>query len=122
MNQFTIYEPAMCCSTGVCGPSINENLMLFTSAMEALNSVKDLVAVRYNLSNNPQAFVANEKVSALLQERGASALPITILNNEIKKVGEYPSLDEITAYTGIALVMTGQEKSCCKGDAGSSCC
>lgn len=121
MTKLVIYEPAMCCSTGVCGPSIDENLMLITSAMEALNSVNDLEAVRYNLSNSPQEFVANKKISDILQEKGAAALPITVIDNEIKKVGEYPSLDEITDYTGIGFVMAGQESGSCGGP-GSNCC
>lgn len=69
MAKLTIYEPAMCCSTGLCSPSIDEDLMLITSAMEALNSVNNLEAVRYKQSNSPQEFVANDIVSAILQEK-----------------------------------------------------
>lgn len=121
MKQLTIYEPAMCCNTGVCGPSVDEQLLQVTAAMEALKSVADVAAVRYNLSNAPQEFVTNTKISALLKEKGTASLPITMLDGEIKKVGAYPSLDEITAYTGIRFVAVGQTDSCC-GGSGSSCC
>ena len=26
-KKIEIFDPAMCCSTGICGPSVNENLL-----------------------------------------------------------------------------------------------
>ena len=68
MNKLELFEPAMCCSTGVCGPSVNEDLLMITSAIQALNTVKGYEAIRYNLSSSPQEFVNNATVTTLLQK------------------------------------------------------
>lgn len=122
MTTLEIFEPAMCCSTGVCGPSVNEDLLQITSIVEALNTISDFEAVRYSLSSSPQSFVSNEKVSAILQEKKVEALPITVVDGEVKKVGDYPTLEEITAYTGVRFVMAGEQSGGCCGSADSSCC
>lgn len=120
--KLEVFEPAMCCSTGVCGPSVNEELLQLTSVIEALNTLEGIEAVRYNLSNSPQSFVSNQQVSAILQEQHVEALPITVVDGEVKKVGGYPTLEEITAYTGVRFVMAGEQPGGCCGGADSSCC
>ncbi|WCG37519.1 arsenite efflux transporter metallochaperone ArsD [Aerococcus urinaeequi] len=121
MTELALFEPAMCCSTGVCGPAVNENLLQITSVMNALDTVEGFQAKRYNLSNNPQSFVENEKISQLLQEKGAEALPATLLNGEVVKVGEYPSIEEMTAFTGIRFVpIDSNNEGCCESNSG--CC
>lgn len=66
MKKLTLHEPAMCCSTGVCGPSIDENLIRITSAIQQVKQTDNVMLIRYNLSQNPNAFVRNEQVSQLL--------------------------------------------------------
>lgn len=121
MTELALFEPAMCCSTGVCGPTVNEDLLQITSVMNALDTVEGFQAKRYNLSSSPQAFVENEQMSKLLQEKGAEALPVTVLNGEVVKVGEYPSMEEITAFTGVRVVPMGSNDG---GSCGSKsgCC
>ena len=34
MKKLAIYEPALCCSTGVCGPSVDEDLLRITGVMK----------------------------------------------------------------------------------------
>lgn len=121
MTELALFEPAMCCSTGVCGPAVNKNLLQITSVMNALDTVEGFQAKRYNLSNNPQSFVENEKISQLLQEKGAEALPATLLNGEVVKVGEYPSIEEITAFTGIRFVPIDSNNEGCY-ESNSGCC
>lgn len=74
-------------ASGVCGPSVNEDLLVITSAIQALNTVKGNEAIRYNLSSSPQEFVNNATVTTILQEELADALPITLVNGEVKKKG-----------------------------------
>lgn len=104
MKRLFIFEPAMCCSTGVCGPSVDKDLIRVTSVMNELKKVAGIQAVRYNLSNNPNSFVRNSKVSKMLQEKGVEALPITVMDDEIVKIGSYPSNEEIAHYTGVQLL------------------
>ncbi|AYW46659.1 MULTISPECIES: arsenite efflux transporter metallochaperone ArsD [Tetragenococcus] len=125
MTELALFEPAMCCSTGVCGPSVNEDLLQITSVMNALDTLEGFQAKRYNLSSDPQTFVENEQMSKLLQEKGADALPATLLNGEVVKVGEYPSIEEITAFTGVRFVPMGSNDGGCYGGccgSNSGCC
>lgn len=121
MTELALFEPAMCCSTGVCGPSVNEDLLQITSVMNALDTLEGFQATRYNLSSNPQSFVENEQITKLLQEKGAEILPITMLNGEVVKIGEYPSMEEITLFTGVRFVpMESTNEGCCGPNSG--CC
>jgi len=69
VKKLFLYEPAMCCSTGVCGPSVNEDLIRVSSIMNELKKAEGIQAVRYNLSANPNSFVRNSKVTEILQEK-----------------------------------------------------
>ena len=104
MKKLFLYEPAMCCSTGVCGPSVNEDLIRVSSIMNELKKAEGIQAVRYNLSANPNSFVRNSKVTEFLQEKGMNSLPITVVNDEVIKIGSYPSNKEIMDYTGLQLI------------------
>lgn len=104
MKKLFLYEPAMCCITGVCGPSVNEDLIRVSSIMNELKKAEGIQAVRYNLSANPNSFVRNSKVTEILQEKGMNSLPITVVNDEVIKIGSYPSNKEIMDYTGLQLI------------------
>lgn len=123
MTKLEIFEPALCCSTGVCGPSVDDDLLSITSAVNALNTIEGYQAVRYNLTGDPQAFVSNTHVTALLKEKEAGALPITLVNGEVKKTGAYPTLEEISDYMTVQFVMaTPSQNECCGGSSDSDCC
>ena len=58
--KIEIYDPAMCCSTGVCGPSVDPELVRIQETLRQLQKQAPEVQVqRYGLSSEPQAFVAN---------------------------------------------------------------
>ena len=107
MNKLELFEPAMCCSTGVCGPSVDENLIRITAVMQHVRKVEGKQMVRYNLSANPNSFIRNEAVQQVLQEKGIVGLPVTVLNNDtIVKVGDYPTNQEIADWLGVSLEKT----------------
>jgi hypothetical protein len=58
MVKMIIFDPAMCCSTGLCGPVIDLELLRISTVISNLekNGVK---VERYNLNSNPQVFVDN---------------------------------------------------------------
>lgn len=97
MNKVEIFDPAMCCSTGVCGPSVDPNLTRVSSAVYSLEKRNNDVQ-RYQLTTNPDKFVSNTKVSKLLEEKGPDALPVVLLNGEVVKVGEYPTNEEFAEW------------------------
>src|SRR5699024_2024615 len=92
MKKVEIFDPAMCCSTGVCGPSVDPELTRVSSAVYSLEQ-KNFDVTRYNLADAPGAFSDNKEVNQVLQEKGADALPITLLDNIVMKVGHYPTKD-----------------------------
>ena len=100
MNQIVIYEPAMCCSTGLCGPSIDPELLRVATVINRLKSQGASIE-RHNLRNNPKAFVQNLLVRQTLNERGSRVLPITMVNGKIVKVGAYLTNEEFTQFAGI---------------------
>jgi AhpD family alkylhydroperoxidase len=93
MNQFMkrldIYDPAMCCSTGVCGPQVDPVLVRFAADVKWLED-QGVDVRRFNLSQNPAAFVENEKVKQALTEKGEAALPLLLVQDQVIASGEYP--------------------------------
>ncbi len=102
MSKMEIYDPAMCCSTGVCGPSVNPELIRVASVIENLKK-NGIEVKRYNLSSNPQAFLNNAAISGELNKKGAGILPITIVDGKIVKEAGYPTNQEFSVYLGINL-------------------
>ena len=90
MKKITFFEPAMCCSTGVCGPSVNPELLRVSTMLDLL-AKKGVTVERFNLSTVPQAFVENKEISKLLQEKGVEALPAIYVGDELKQTGGYPA-------------------------------
>ncbi|RMG69235.1 MAG: arsenical resistance operon transcriptional repressor ArsD [Nitrospirae bacterium] len=98
--KIEIYDPPMCCSSGLCGPEIDPVLVRVNEAI--LNLKKQGVEVqRFNLAQQPKAFMENETVKALLSKEGKKILPISIVNGKVFKTGEYPSYEELCSELGI---------------------
>ena len=124
MKKITFFEPAMCCSTGVCGPSVNSELLRISVMLDLL-SKQGVTVERFNLSTVPQAFVDNKEVGKLLQEKGVEVLPAIYVNDELKQTGSYPTTAEVAAWFGLqeSALQPAKRKfvsSCCGGNGG--CC
>lgn len=118
MVKLELFERALCCSTGVCGPSVDENLLRITGVFESLNQVDKMEAIRYNLSSTPKAFAENPAVLKELKEKGKEALPVTVLDGKVVKTGAYPTNEEIQQFTGVILVEPKSSTGCCGGNGG----
>ncbi len=101
MKKMIIYDPAMCCSTGVCGPSIDPELLRVATIISNLKA-KGIIIVRHNLSGNPHAFVANESINQLLKKYGPETLPATVVDGQIVKIKAYPTNDEFANLLGLS--------------------
>lgn len=101
MNKVELFDPAMCCSTGVCGPSVDPELTRLASAVYSLEK-KGFDIKRFNLANEPGAFVENAAVNQVLTDKGPDALPLVLLNGKIAKTASYPSNEELAAWFGTA--------------------
>ena len=102
MKKLSIFDPAMCCSTGVCGPDPDQALIDFASDFDWLKA-HGVPAERWNLANQPMAFVLNHKASAFLRAKGSDALPLILVDNEERLSGRYPSRSELSEWFGIPM-------------------
>ncbi|MDD4376469.1 MAG: arsenite efflux transporter metallochaperone ArsD [Clostridia bacterium] len=102
MNEIKIYEPAMCCSTGLCGVNINKELLRVSTTINALQK-KGVKIERYNLSNSPKEFISNKVVNEYINKNGTKALPVIIVNGEIVKMKAYPTNEEFEKWSGVKL-------------------
>lgn len=102
MKKLEVFDPPMCCSTGVCGPSVDPALVRFASDVHWL--VRQGVAIeRYNLAQQPQTYAASEVVKAALAQYGNGCLPLILLNGAIMSQGRYPTRKELARLVGVEL-------------------
>jgi hypothetical protein len=95
MKKIIFYEPAMCCSSGLCGPSPDQALINLQNVLEKVETGADVLVERYSITQNPKKFMENPQVIRLIQEKQLKALPITVFDGNIVKVGSYPTLEEL---------------------------
>ncbi len=89
-----IFDPPMCCPTGMCGPTVDQTLLDLNDMIWALRK-EGLRVERYQMSTDPQAFLANPEVMRLVREKQTAALPIVLVRGKIVTEGSYPKLAEI---------------------------
>lgn len=100
--ELKIYEPAMCCSTGVCGPNVDPRLVAFAGALKQA-AAHGVAVERFNLGQEPQAFVENAQVKTHLSQEGPENLPFVYINGERVFSGHYPDAGELFAALGLNL-------------------
>ena len=91
-----IYDPPLCCPTGLCGPTLDQTLLDVDEMVLALQTEGHPVE-RYQMTSSPQAFLRNAEVMALVRERQMDALPIIVVRGRVLKTGTYPTSSEIRA-------------------------
>ncbi len=91
-----LFDPPMCCPTGLCGPTLDQTLLDINEMILALQA-EGLTVARYQMTGQPQAFLSNPDVMRLVREQQMAALPITAVHGQVVKVGAYPTLAEIKA-------------------------
>ena len=101
MKKIEIFDPAMCCETGICGPSIDQELLKVATLIQALKD-KGADISRYGLANNPQKFVENKVVNELLQTEGAEVLPLVLVDGKVEKKKAYPTEAEFLAWKNLS--------------------
>jgi len=108
MTILQVFDPPMCCSTGVCGPSVPPELARFAADLEWIRT-QGCAVVRHNLAQEPRAFVENAAVKQALEERGEACLPIVLRDGTLLSAGVYPTRDELAAWVGLGT------SGCCGG-------
>ncbi len=124
-----VFEPALCCNTGVCGPDVDEALVTFTADLGHLKE-RGADIERHNLANDPTAFASDETVRAYLQVAGSEGLPLTLVDGVTVMTGAYPTRAQLLRFAGLddrdpvpagitPLGMAGSGSACCGG---TGCC
>ena len=122
MKKIQIFEPAMCCSTGLCGVSVDPELLRISTVLNTLK-LKGIDVERFNLSNAPAEFIKNQAVNDFIMKNGADKLPVTVVDGEILVSEKYPSNIEFEQWLELPIgtlsaKTTPTNNDCC----GGGCC
>jgi hypothetical protein len=120
MKSIQVFDPALCCSSGVCGTDVDQALVNF-SADVAWAQQNGVAIERFNLAQQPMAFAQNAVVKGLLERSGESALPVILVDGEVALAGRYPSRDDLARWAGVTepVAVKATAGSCCSG---GKCC
>ncbi|MGR8941665.1 MAG: arsenite efflux transporter metallochaperone ArsD [Gammaproteobacteria bacterium] len=105
MKHIEIFDPALCCSSGVCGTDVDQALVDFSADMDWLKQQGGPIT-RYNLAQQPMAFVENKVVHAFLERSGEKELPLVLVDGALMLTGRYPSRDELAHWLNLANTTT----------------
>ena len=105
MAVLQVFDPPMCCSTGVCGPNVNPALIRFAADLQRLQE-QGVRVERFNLAQEPGEFAQNPIVGPLLAEIGTGCLPLVLVDGVVVSRGGYPSREELIAVAGVGVQRT----------------
>jgi hypothetical protein len=125
MKSMQIFEPAMCCSTGLCGVGVDPELLRISTVLDTLKK-HGVTVDRFNLNSAPMEFVNNKVVNDFVNDKGPDGLPVTVMDGKIILAGKYPTNAEFTEWLGLPTNLLGNpvekaqnsDSCCCKG----GCC
>lgn len=123
MKKMIIFEPALCCETGVCGVGVDPELLRISTVLNSLKK-NNVIVDRFNLNVAPMEFITNQIINKYLNEKGVEGLPAVIVDNEIIITGRYPTNDEFMSLLSVpADFLTAskaensqEESSCCQSE------
>ena len=122
MKNLEVFDPAMCCSTGVCGVDVDPVLVQFAADLKWAEE-NGIGVKRHNLGQEPQAFAANPAILKEM-EAGMDRLPIIVVDGRIVSTGMYPSRQQLAQKLGIEFtqveISSAKTESCCSPKSG--CC
>lgn len=119
MVAVEVFDPAMCCSTGVCGTDVDPTLSRFAADLEWL-AAQGVAVERATLAQEPGKFVANAPVRNALELLGVGALPAIVVDGVLKSTGAYPARNQIAAWCGVEPIRAGARTSAVPVMAGTS--
>ena len=127
MREMKIYEPAMCCPTGLCGVEVDPELLRISTVLNTLKQ-NGYEVERFNLASAPNAFVQNSVVTSYLQKFGPDKLPVVTVDGLIVIAGRYPTNEEFAEWLECPKDILGiseccaESGTCCCGIAETNCC
>jgi len=116
MKSIQVFDPALCCSSGVCGVEVDQHLVAFAADVEWAKG-QGVAVERFNLAQQPLVFAQNAVVKGFLERSGAASLPLTLIDGEFALAGRYPTRDELARWAGVkpTLAPLAASGGCCSG-------
>ena len=118
MPVIQVFDSALCCSSGVCGTNVDQQLVDFAAdfawAKQSGASIE-----RFNLAQQPMAYAENAVVKAFLERSGTAALPVILVDGEVALAGRYPQRNELARWAKLPAAEPVVASSCCSG---GRCC
>lgn len=93
MKKMKIFEPAMYCSTGLCGVGVDPELLRISTVIDTLKK-QGMTVDRFNLNSAPAEFITDQTINAYINEKGAEGLPAVMVDGKIVITGRYPTSEE----------------------------
>jgi hypothetical protein len=122
MTTIQVYDPALCCSTGVCGVEVDQTLVTFAADVKWATQ-QGAAIERFNLAQQPLAFAENQTVKRYLERSGQEGLPLVLVDGDVALAGRYPKRTELARWAGIGLLQMAPAADAGSGCApGSGCC
>ncbi|MGO9133591.1 MAG: arsenite efflux transporter metallochaperone ArsD [Methylovirgula sp.] len=118
MKTIQVFDPALCCSTGVCGAEVDQALVSFSADADWAKQNGAHIE-RFNLAQQPVAFAENSTVKGFLERSGQEALPLILVDGEVALAGRYPSRAELARWVGVTEANPEAKQGGCCG--GKSC-
>lgn len=100
IEKIEVYDPPMCCPTGVCGAFIDPALMRFSADIEWLQR-QGITVERYNLSQQPDVFAGNQLLRESMEKDGTDCLPLILVDGTIVAKGRYPERKDLARFAGL---------------------
>lgn len=94
--RIEVFDPPMCCSTGVCGTEVDPQLSQFAADLDWL-AQQGVSVRRYNLAQEPQAFMANAEVQAVVNQTEGAGLPAIVINGRMISQGVYLTREQLVS-------------------------
>ncbi len=104
MAKVQVFDPPMCCSSGVCGREVDPALVRFAADLEWLTE-NGVEVERFNLSQEPAAFVGNPVVAQAIRGK-EDGLPLLLVDGKIVAQGSYPAREVLADLAGVAAAKT----------------
>lgn len=115
MKTIQIFDPAMCCSSGVCGVDTDQALVNFAADVRWAQGQGAQIE-RFNLAQQPMAFAGSPLLKHFLETSGIESLPLVLVDGHVVLAGRYPERGELARWADIAPEsVAGAVRSCCAG-------
>ncbi len=98
IQKLEVYDPVMCCETGVCGPFVDTALVRFAADIDWIKG-RGVNVERYNLAQQPDAFIGNKLLQQEIQKNGTDGLPLILADGKIVVRGSYPDRKALVQIT-----------------------